>query len=345
MSKSKQLLKIEYEKNQALASQFAKELNRQIDSLVEKSGVKLGFPTQNRVKTWGSIDEKIDRLNLKIKSIEQLQDLVGLRLTLVFLRDVEVIKSLFENTFDIIKSYNTSDKLKNDQFGYSSFHMLIKCPESWSAVPSLAHLKHFQAEIQIRTLAQHIWAEVSHQLQYKNENNVPNEILRSIYRSSALLETIDLEFERVLSERESYRIEVKSELTDKELNINSDNLDVLLDELLPSKNKDQYGENYSLLISDFNALGIKTVPQIRNIITSHFDSMLAEEAKERADRERVYENTGDTSGTTKERIKQGVFYTFVGLVRQCLAEEFGKEKVREVILATHKANKSSKGTP
>ena len=338
MSNSKNSLKVEYEKNHALAFQFAKELNRQIDSLVDKSGVKLGFPTQNRVKTWVSIDEKIDRLNLKITSIEDLQDLIGLRLTLVFLRDVQTIKDLFTNTFDVIKSYNTSDRLKNDQFGYSSFHMIIQCPTSWSAVPSLAHLNHFKAEIQIRTLAQHIWAEVSHQLQYKNEGNVPNEILRSIYRSSALLETIDLEFERVLSERENYRLEVKSELADEELIINSDNLDILLDDLLPAENKDKYGENYSLLISDFNALGIRNIPELRRIITSHYDYMLAEESKEKIDKRREFEETGNSERSTEERIEQGVFYTFVGLVRQCLAEEFGEEKVTKVILDSQKTN-------
>jgi ppGpp synthetase/RelA/SpoT-type nucleotidyltranferase len=59
-------------------------------------------------------------------------------------------------------------------------------------------------ELQLRTLAQHIWAVASHKLQYKREASVPVPIRRSINRVSALLEMVDLEFDRVLLEREQY---------------------------------------------------------------------------------------------------------------------------------------------
>lgn len=56
-----------------------------------------------------------------------------------------------------------------------------------------------KAEVQVRTVTQHVWAAASHVLQYKQEASVPLPVRRSIYRVSALLETVDLEFERVLS--------------------------------------------------------------------------------------------------------------------------------------------------
>ncbi len=326
-----------YQKNHSLAIRFSEELTRQLNSLIASSEIKLGFPIQSRVKSWGSIDEKIDRLNLKLKSIDDLQDIVGLRLTLVFLRDANKIKSLLENTFDIVKSYNTSARLKNDQFGYSSQHIILKCPNDWCAVPSLSHLSNFKAEIQIRTLAQHIWAEVSHQLQYKNEENVPGEILRSIYRSSALLETIDLEFERVLNEREKYREEIKKDKVHDEMPINSDNLELLLDELLPKDNKDEDGENYSLLISDIKALEIREISKLRDIIVNNYDAMMKEEATRVKESIDDYETTGELTGTRIERLKRMVFYTHLGLIRTAFKKEYGEKKVSKIIQDTYKS--------
>ena len=87
---------------------------------------------------------------------------------------------------------------------YQSLHYIIRIPKHWLKVSTFADLGELKAEIQLRTLAQHIWAATSHKLQYKHEDSVPPPIRRSIYRVSALLETVDLEFERVLAERGTY---------------------------------------------------------------------------------------------------------------------------------------------
>jgi putative GTP pyrophosphokinase len=99
------------------------------------------------------------------------------------------------NTFDIIKQENTTRKLREDQFGYSSMHYVVRFPKDWLVVPAMALFGEMKAEIQVRTIAQHLWADASHILQYKNEENIPEPIKRSIHRVSAILETVDLEFE------------------------------------------------------------------------------------------------------------------------------------------------------
>ena len=70
-----------------------------------------------------------------------------------------------------------------------------------------------------------------HTLQYKQEDSVPAPMRRAIHRVSALLEVVDLEFERLLKERESYRSDSGPINTDAILNV--DLLEHLLDALLP----------------------------------------------------------------------------------------------------------------
>ena len=77
-------------------------------------------------------------------------------------------------------------------------------PDDWLNVPTFREFKGLRAELQIRTLAQQLWAAASHKLQYKRESSVPYPIRRSIHRVAALLETVDLELERVLSERDPH---------------------------------------------------------------------------------------------------------------------------------------------
>jgi ppGpp synthetase/RelA/SpoT-type nucleotidyltranferase len=323
--------KKQHDADLSLMAQFSRELSHQIEVLIDGAGIKLGFPIQSRLKTWESLKQKVESLELKFESLHEVQDWVGLRIILVFIRDAKRIKQLLERTFEVVRSYDTSDRLGKDQFGYSSFHIVLKMPNAWLAVPALSNFKDFQAEVQVRTLSQHIWAEVSHYLQYKSEENVPPDLLRSIYRSSALLETADLEFERVLREREKYRkgARIGIDISDEE--INSDNLEILLDELLPAANKEP-GENYSLLVADCKTLGVNKISDLRSVINKHRDQMLEKEKKAVSDRVKEFNDTGQTFLTTEDRMKKGVFFTFVGLARQAFVEEYGKDRVWQVIL-------------
>ncbi len=70
--------------------------------------------------------------------------------------------------------------------------------------------KELKCEIQLRSILQHAWAEIEHDLGYKGEISVPDQYKRSFNRVSALLETADNEFDRLKSELTSYEKEVSS---------------------------------------------------------------------------------------------------------------------------------------
>lgn len=183
-------LELEYRGLVALADTFCTEVSRQVSHLLTDAGVTLGFPIESRVKSWASIVEKCDRKDLHLTALSDLNDLVGLRVVLLFRRDVVATCSLLEGHFEIVESYDTQERLQEDQFGYSSRHFVVRLPHRWLTIPTFSQLGPLKAEIQVRTVAQHIWAAASHTLQYKQEQNVPVPVRRSMSRVSALLETV-----------------------------------------------------------------------------------------------------------------------------------------------------------
>jgi putative GTP pyrophosphokinase len=311
-------LDAEYKAIVPTASSFCDELSKQIIYLLRQESIALGFPIQYRVKSWASISEKIDRLSFNAKKITDLQDLVGLRIILLFRRDVRKVISILSQHFKIIKEYDTQERLKTDQFGYSSVHLILELPESWLNVPTIAPMRGLRAEIQVRTVAQHIWAEASQNLQYKKEESVPPPILRAIHRASALLETIDLEFERVLEQRDSYRAEISltentSRLTDVDV------LEKILDEFLPAANKTD-DEEYSEILMELIHFKLDTQDKLIDLIQQNLHAALDEDAYHA--KKNLEEH--DFLSNTPERAEKGIFFNHSGLVRTMLGRAFGQ---------------------
>ena len=107
---------------------------------------------------------KIERKSLEVKDIKSLPDLIGIRSILLFRTDLERVEKLILETFNVLSSEDTAKRLGEAQFGYQSQHYVLRLPEPWLAIPSMADLGELQVDIQVRTLAQHIWAAASHKL-------------------------------------------------------------------------------------------------------------------------------------------------------------------------------------
>jgi putative GTP pyrophosphokinase len=113
-------LKSEYDSITSLARQFAEELSDQLKQLLDDNNVFLSIPIQSRVKKWKSITEKIKRRSLSLSEVKNLSDLVGLRLVLLFKRDVNKVCRIISSSLKVIDREDTQDRLREDQFGYTS---------------------------------------------------------------------------------------------------------------------------------------------------------------------------------------------------------------------------------
>jgi GTP pyrophosphokinase len=311
------------------ATRLKDEVLRQLDRIVKHTNAVLGFPIQSRVKEWSSVKPKMERPPQGVSKVVDLQDVIGFRIVLVFLRDVVPVVDAVKGTVDVIRTYDKLDRLKSDQFGYQSVHIVARLPSAWTSAPTMQGLEKFKFEVQVRTLAQHLWAEASKKLQYKQSGDVPKDVQRSINRVSALLETVDLEYERVLKDREQYRKAVKDSAEEGASdNLNVDLLEQILDDLLPALNKDAEGEDYARLLSLLQAEHITTAGQLRSLIHRHIEQFMALDA-DRANEEHENIQQGFWQGpeySDPDKVACGAFFTHVGLVSKALSMEPQRKK-------------------
>ena len=342
-------LKVEYDKNIVILNKCQEEVKKQIMTLLEEEAIVLGFPIQSRVKTFGSISEKLEseRFNVK-KSLFELQDLVGFRIILLFLSDAVKVADIIEKRFSTIKIYNTVEKLNENEFGYSSIHIVSKIPENWSLVPTLKDFKDIKFEIQIRTLSQHIWAEASNVFQYKNEQDTPKSMNRAVSRVSALLETIDNELERLAIEKANYIDSLITLDTNQDIKLDVDVLNNGLGNKIPNNYEFTEKEDLSQILATLSAFNIENRNQLFSLIDKHalsiieFDEKIIKDLKIKnlIGEEWKIEtkiNGKDfrfklTNEESKKRVlEKDTFFSKGGFISFILILEFGNDKVKDII--------------
>ena len=317
-------LRADFDRHHPAAQRFASKLLEEIEAVVVSRRLSLAVPLESRVKSLASITDKLERKPRDIKSVAEIGDFVGVRAVLLFRRDADELGAAIESHFTVLEREDTGARLGEKEFGYQSRHYLVSLPRDWLTVPSLAPFGNLRAECQIRTVAQHIWAAASHILQYKQEQSVPLPLRRSIYRVSALLETVDLEFERLLGERRQYVDDAAESSTEQPLDV--DVLAKTLDRLLPERNRKE-SEDYSSILTDLIAAGLGTTADVAELIARHLPEAMAGEQKTlralkgaRPDPEgRVSAVVdGELYSGNISRIDAGVFFSHTGLVRGML---------------------------
>ncbi|WP_042367373.1 GTP pyrophosphokinase [Bacteroides neonati] len=332
-----QELEKEYILLRTLCDNFSIEVTRQITKLLDDNEIKLAVPIQFRTKSWDSIRNKCEQGRFTVKkTILELQDLIGIRLILLFKRDLIRVTELIEKYFLVVRKYNTEDRLEENQFGYLSIHEIVELQKEWLRVPTLAPFKELKCEIQIRTLVQHAWSEASHMFQYKNEVDVPKPLKRTIGRLSALLETVDLEFERVLTERDEYKKEIVaiSYIENSKEALNVDLLHDLLNRYFPNIDEPEGNYEYSDLLSELDILNIKTVGNLSSLIRQHYEELMTEQKRLANELLQNYQKTGplfdskgmvyDKGAIIAKRLRSGYYYNRLGMMRRILVLHLGK---------------------
>ncbi|WP_034384691.1 GTP pyrophosphokinase family protein [Deinococcus sp. YIM 77859] len=158
--------------------------------LLTAAGLKIHHVT-GRVKRPASLFDKLRRKPGRYRTLQDVTDLVGVRVITYFANDVNVVARLMEehHVVDWDHSMDKSKMHDPDRFGYLGVHYVLRTEPD--LVPELAGTRF---EVQIRSILQHAWAEIEHDLGYKNPQAVPREVRRRFYRLAGLLEMADEEF-------------------------------------------------------------------------------------------------------------------------------------------------------
>ncbi|MFA6661961.1 MAG: GTP pyrophosphokinase family protein [Bacilli bacterium] len=191
-------------KNFILKFEFIKQQyidNKQENPIEDISG---------RVKTPHSILEKLNRLNVSVNRIRELNDIGGIRITCKYVEEVyeiyELLKSRKDIQIKVVKDYIKYPK----ESGYRSLHV-IAIYEAETINGQLPILIEFQ----IRTLSMHLWATIEHTLKYKYAHNIPEDIRKSLIAASKITNNLDLEMERMKQEMSKFQ---KEEINDDTAN-------------------------------------------------------------------------------------------------------------------------------
>ncbi|MNF62216.1 GTP pyrophosphokinase YjbM [compost metagenome] len=150
----------------------------------------------SRTKSIESLSGKINRIGKSYKSIDDITDIVGIRITTYFSDELDKVSQLISSEFSVDEE-NSIDKRKSlapDRFGYMSLHLVVSYKEDRIKLPEYSKFSGVKFEIQIRSILQHAWAEIEHDIGYKSTIEVPEKLKRKFSRLSGLLELADEEF-------------------------------------------------------------------------------------------------------------------------------------------------------
>jgi hypothetical protein len=88
-------------------------------------------------------------------------------------------------------------------FGYRSVHLIAKLKQGQVLSGQYQPLRDNWFEIQIRSILEHAWAEIEHEVVYKSGVDFPDEVKRRFARLAGSLELLDNEFLALREARES----------------------------------------------------------------------------------------------------------------------------------------------
>lgn len=222
----KKVLKIEdyvaeYKKMRPLCEEFCKKILDIVDAAIDKEDINIHSITY-RAKDTEKFAEKIEKEEKEYSDpLKEITDLSGVRVITYFPKDVDSIIPLIEGAFEVDED-NTVDKRKlldPDRFGYSSVHYVVLLDKQRLKQIEYSKFKGLKCEIQIRTILQHAWAEIEHDIAYKSQRDIPRELIRRFSILSGLLELADKEFESIRHDEIELDEKISGEIYRGELNI------------------------------------------------------------------------------------------------------------------------------
>jgi ppGpp synthetase/RelA/SpoT-type nucleotidyltranferase len=231
---------------------------------------------QTRTKDISSFAEKaVRKRSMYPDAIRTMDDLCGGRVIATCKDDIDPICQALQMRLRVVQGEDAFERLAVSEFGYRSVHFIVSfdptqllgllvslgpeefsrlvsgstpddfpqttkelcaylCQEDTSVVPSRPR---FRAEIQVRSLLQHAWAEFSHDRFYKSGFTIPPRWQRMLGRIAAAMETADDDFAHTCTSLDKYRTyygaylsrsERESELANLIAVLKHDNSDVRL---------------------------------------------------------------------------------------------------------------------
>ena len=152
--------------------------------------------SQTRIKSAESMRQKLQRPAFPVtaeSAMKNVFDAAGVRLVCPFIQDIdrtaELIRAIPGVQIQTEKDYIRSPKPN----GYRSYHMILSMPLRFLGNSQ----KTVWLEVQLRTIAMDCWANIEHQLKYKQ--NIPDQalLLQELKRCADEITSTDLSLQTI----------------------------------------------------------------------------------------------------------------------------------------------------
>jgi putative GTP pyrophosphokinase len=263
---------------------LAEVIGRLIQECLKKRDIKV-HSVQHRAKEPSSFGDKAavpseadPNAPKYMEPLKQITDLARVRIITYFPATVEDVDSLIQDEFEVVERSDKAEELIEDErFGYQSVHFLVRLNAKRSGLSEYERFAGATTEVQVRTILQHAWAEIEHDINYKSATAIPVEIRRRFMALAGMLEIADREFQAVQSEDRKLADQSISKVRDGDLvgvEITPDTIKLYLDKKLgPDDRISEWSYDWTARL--LKSLGFRDLMQIEVAISGYDDTNLS----------------------------------------------------------------------
>lgn len=284
MEKHRRVAIEQYRQVRPLYEDFSNVLKNLISQVLATHRIKV-HSIEARAKTIDSFSKKSSTPSLDNPNkpkypnpINDITDLAGIRVITFYPSTQDKVNAIIKAEFDVIElSDKTKLLIEDEKFGYASIHYLVKLKKNRSDLSEYNRFSNLVAEIQVRTILQHAWAEIEHDIQYKSTETIPSSIHRRFMSLAGLIEIADREFQAIQDEDERLRKQARESIKEDNL----ENVEITADALKAYLNKRLGSDrrmatfSYDYLARQLRKIGFTNLKQIEECIYKYDDDKLS----------------------------------------------------------------------
>ncbi|HHQ4635287.1 TPA: GTP pyrophosphokinase [Aeromonas veronii] len=266
---------LSYTKVHQIYADFCKTVKTMLEVSLKESNVYYHSieARAKSIESFGNKSEKPSEYNPTEpkyrEPLKEITDLAGIRIITFFPSTTSQVEDVLKKEF-IITERSDKSELNDDKLGYKSIHLLIKLKKDRTTLSEYKRFDGITAEVQVRTILQHAWAEIEHDIQYKSEVAIPKTIRRRFMALAGLLEIADREFQSIQDEEKNIRETSRIHINDgkyTDIEITPDSLRVYLDKQFGSDNRIAR-HTYAMKSRLLNRMGFEYISQLEECIGS-----------------------------------------------------------------------------
>ena len=164
-------------------------------------GMKIA-DVSGRLKTQQSLEKKLEEKSYD--DIHAVPDISGARVVCFYSPEIDAICKIVESTFRVIEKEDKTAGLGENLMGYQGFHYIVTLGPEFSGT-RYEGISSLKCEIQVRTILQDVWSQISHHLVYKHEDAIPKDLKRDVNSVMSLLEVAQGVFDSVKDQQDQKR--------------------------------------------------------------------------------------------------------------------------------------------